>query len=147
MLPLIQSWLNGSGQKWLLVLDNVDDGSYLFEPSGNISRQSSNNGYDTDSNTSLWEYVRPTGNAVGSVLVTSRYRNEARKLVRERDIVEVKRMSEALAAKLIIQLLTARSDPQGVHDLAKALEGVPLAIAQATAYINRKVHDVQFNSI
>ncbi|KAK6368052.1 hypothetical protein LTR81_028014 [Elasticomyces elasticus] len=69
----------------------------------------------------------------GSMITTTRSKREARKLVDESEIVEVKPMSEDKAEALLERKL-GRPSPDNRH-LARALDCIPLAITQAAAYI------------
>jgi len=73
----------------------------------------------------------------GAILVTSRSADVARRLVgREQDIVEIGAMINNEATQLLQKKLRdAQQD--GLAQLVKALDCIPLAIIQAAAYMNR----------
>ncbi|KAF9772959.1 hypothetical protein IL306_009286 [Fusarium sp. DS 682] len=120
ILKIVYDWLcdNRNGQ-WLIILDNADDDDCFFDytrPLEGFLAQSSN----------------------GSILITSRNRTAAMNLVGPHGhILEVEPMNEEEA----IFLLNTRvqfSESNKVHakTLVQALEGIPLAITHAAAYIN-----------
>jgi hypothetical protein len=74
----------------------------------------------------------------GSILITSRSREAALKLIEPSDIITVEPMDEAHALALFKKKLGKQSESQDVAELAAALEFMPLAIAQAAAYISQR---------
>lgn len=80
--------------------------------------------------------------------MTTRYKHIARKFVEERDIIVVDPMDKRGALALLdkkMEGLTDRDCEPNREELVDALEYMPLAIAQAAAYIfHRKLsHPVQ----
>ncbi|KAH7303713.1 hypothetical protein B0I35DRAFT_472203 [Stachybotrys elegans] len=107
---LLYNWLRGEASgKWVLILDNIDNASFLLQnPADRSDRQE----YDSDDQTQsqpLFSYLPVCQH--GSILLTTRSKEEALKLVERRDIIV---------------------------PLVRALEYMPLAIVQATAYILQK---------
>jgi hypothetical protein len=84
----------------------------------------------------LWEYLPQSQH--GSVLVTTRSRSVALKLVEEHDIIAVEPMDEAHAVALFEKKLLTQSDREDTVKLVAALEFMPLAIVQSAAYINQR---------
>ena len=74
----------------------------------------------------LWEYLPQSQH--GSVLVTTRSRSVALKLVEEHDIIAVEPMDEAHAAALFERKLLVESDQEDTIELVAALEFMLLAI-------------------
>jgi hypothetical protein len=74
----------------------------------------------------------------GSILITSRSREAALKLIEPSDIITVEPMDEAHALALFKKKLGKQGESQDVAELAAALEFMPLAIAQAAAYISQR---------
>jgi len=72
----------------------------------------------------------------GSVLVATRSRSVALKLVKERDIIAVGPVDEAHAVALFERKLSTESDREDTVKLVAALEFMPLAVVQAAAYIS-----------
>jgi tetratricopeptide (TPR) repeat protein len=124
IFKLVHDWLLGCKHRWLLVLDNVDDARFL------VDRPAA--GPKTGARP-LREYVPHCDR--GSVLVTTRNRQAALKLVEQRDIVEVEPMDEQSALLLLEKKLGTQANDSKTTELAAALEYMPLAIVQAAAYI------------
>lgn len=120
-----------SGSKighWLMVVDNADDSEVLLR---NIS---------TASASTRWADHLPHGDR-GAVLFTSRSRKVAGDLSPGRTL-ELKDMGNADAEKLLAQHLTDKSalcDKPAIGTLFDLLTYLPLAIVQATAFINQNV--------
>jgi tetratricopeptide (TPR) repeat protein len=109
------------------VLDNVDDARFLLENPATQSKTVSQ---------PLREYLPHCER--GSILVTTRNKEAALKLVNQRDVVNVDPMDEAQALALFEKKLGAQGDSGDVAELATALEYMPLAIVQAAAYISQR---------
>lgn len=124
IFKLVHDWLRGCKHSWLLVLDNVDDARFLVERPAADAKTGAR---------PLREYI-PHCNR-GLVLVTTRNRQAALKLVEQRDIVEVEPMDEQSALALLYKKLGTQADDSRIAELAAALEYMPLAIVQAAAYI------------
>ncbi len=124
----MHDWLQSIGKwKWFLILDNVDDAKFLVDtqPDGSGSGLKP-----------LQEYLPQSLN--GSILITTRSREAAKKLVVLRNIIAVEPMSQADALILFEKKLGTQKDSADVAALASALEYMPLAIIQATAYISEQ---------
>jgi hypothetical protein len=107
--------------KWLLIIDNVDDEMAVeLKDSQKLSLSS----------------LLPQSDN-GAILVTSRSADVARRLVvRERDMVEIGAMTNNEATQLLQKKLRdAQQD--GLAQLVKALDCIPLAIIQAAAHMKR----------
>jgi len=116
-----------SKEQWLLILDNVDDAAFL------LATQSNNSG---SASKPLREYL-PKGQS-GRVLITTRSREAALKLVEPCDVIAVGPMDEADALALFEKKLGVQEDKNEISGLATALEFMPLAIVQAAAYISER---------
>ncbi|RDW75351.1 hypothetical protein BP6252_06493 [Coleophoma cylindrospora] len=121
---LVQAYLSKeSVGRWLLVFDNADDVNMWITPSGTGSSR-------------LIDYLPRSEQ--GSIVFTTRDRKTAVKLAHQ-NIVEVREMDENVAIQLLQKCLV---NPDLVNDrpnttaLLKELTYLPLAIAQAAAYIN-----------
>lgn len=124
---LVHGWLCDCKQRWLLVLDNVDDARFLLD---NLATQSKTVSQP------LREYLPHCER--GSILVTTRNEGAALKLVEQCDIVSVEPMGEAQALALFDKKLGAHEGNSNVTELAAELEYIPLAIVQAAAYISQR---------
>ncbi|KAI7347519.1 hypothetical protein KC354_g13925 [Hortaea werneckii] len=124
---LVYSWLRDERNgKWILVLDNVDDASFLFEkPDGN----------DESARIRI-AYLPPC--AHGSTLITSRSRAATARLTDECDTIVVNHMGETAALALLEKKLGQSAAVEDMQKLAEALGYMPLALAQAAAYIKRR---------
>ncbi|OBT60726.1 hypothetical protein VE03_09788 [Pseudogymnoascus sp. 23342-1-I1] len=120
IFQLVRDWLRDDGNgKWLLVLDNADDA-----------------GSHDDSAKPLWDYLPRTHH--GSVLVTTRSRSVALKLVEESNIVNVEPMDEAQAVTLVKRKLLIESAPEDIVELVAELGYMPLALVLAALYVNQR---------
>jgi hypothetical protein len=136
IFKLVHDWLCNCRQRWLLVLDNVDDARFLLDV------QPNGDGQDQTTNAQviqkpLREYLPYCER--GSILVTTRNKEAALKLVELRDIIAVEPIDESQAIELCEKKLGAQGDSQynrtDTTELTAALEYIPLAIVQAVAYI------------
>ncbi|KAH8683637.1 P-loop containing nucleoside triphosphate hydrolase protein, partial [Ilyonectria robusta] len=105
---------------WLLVIDNIDDSSLLFGQSH------------------LAGYL--PSNPKGSILITTRSHNVVHKLaIRNANRVPLAQMSRVEAVKLLHQHLTVEQtrDTKSTAELLEVLTDLPLAIKQASAYMDQ----------
>lgn len=121
------NWLCYNKRQWILILDNVDDASFLVNipntDSGQISR-------------ALKDYI-PQGQN-GSVLITTRTTEAALQLVERSGIVPVFPMNSVDALALCEKKLGKENLTEDIDELVVALDFMPLAIVQATAYISQR---------
>ncbi|KAF2826856.1 TPR-like protein [Ophiobolus disseminans] len=117
IFELVHNWLCNCKQRWLLVLDNVDDARFLSGPANGDGHGRTTNAHVIRK--PLREYLPHCER--GSIL--------------QRDIVSVEPMDEAQALVLFKKKLGAQGDNSNIAKLAAALEYMPLAIVQAAAYI------------
>ncbi|OQD69321.1 hypothetical protein PENPOL_c002G04935 [Penicillium polonicum] len=128
IFKLVENWLRDEKiGKWVCILDNVDDDQLL-------SMRSLANA----SNKPLLEYIPRSQN--GSVIITSRSREVALKLVDHKGLVEVNPMERSEALELFQRKLgeSQESGSQESEQLVDALEFMPLAIVQAASYIRNR---------
>ncbi|RMY37422.1 hypothetical protein D0866_03274 [Hortaea werneckii] len=125
---LVYSWLRDERNgKWLLVLDNVDDASFLFE-----KRDDKN-----QSARIRIAYFPPC--AHGSTLITSRSRAAVERFADECNVIVVSQMREVTALALLENKLGQSAAMKDMRKLAVALDYMPLALAQAAAYIKQRI--------
>jgi hypothetical protein len=109
IFELVRDWLRSAKSgRWILVLDNVDDASFLLEPGhGNQGTQGSRSTSDT-----LFRY-RPVCDR-GSILITTRSEAAARKLVEHSDMINVGTMKDgdALRGKIVGAIFKLRTNTQ-----------------------------------
>ncbi|KAI7247500.1 hypothetical protein KC343_g6624, partial [Hortaea werneckii] len=116
---------------WLLIMDNADDACVLLgSPSANQADKSAN---DPSWSEARLDYIPHCDH--GRVLVTSRSRDAAGELVDWKNIVAVGPMDTEQAVALLNRKLDRKYDMRNVAALAQALDFIPLAMAQAAAYI------------
>ncbi|KAF3481171.1 kinesin light chain [Arthroderma uncinatum] len=128
ILKLVYDWLCNHGRKWVIILDNADEPDFLLKPGPSDQGQSNGRGLIT--------YLPKAQN--GSVLITTRSRQAALQLVGESDIIPVEPMDETHAIALLRTKLGSTTNDGSLANLAEALEFMPLAIAQAAAYISQR---------
>ena len=132
IFKLVRDWLRSAKSgRWLLVLDNVDDASFLLEP-GHSNQRTQESGNTSDT---LFRYLLVYDQ--GSILITTRSEDAARKLVEHPDMISVGTMKGGDAVRLLEKKLGDRMDVTGVLDLGTELENMPLALTQAAAYLRQ----------
>jgi tetratricopeptide (TPR) repeat protein len=130
ILEFVSHWLGTHGP-WVLILDNADDMDVLCRPWGSQYDQAGPN------SRSLLDYL-PSA-AHGSVLITSRNRKVGFHLsVTAEHMIEVKPMDPDTARVLLRKKLTVPASVEDVKALVLNLDGLPLAITQAAAFINQR---------
>jgi hypothetical protein len=143
VFKLVHDWLRDKKNgRWLLVLDNADD-------AGVLSVRASDSRTDDDGGDSssggvlqhrLSRYLPPSSH--GSVLVTSRTRRAAVQVVEDSDIIPIEPMDNAAAHALLHKKLQdegkKNGKDDGIAELAAALDHMPLALVQASAYIRER---------
>jgi hypothetical protein len=133
VFQLLHNWLsNVSDGPWLIVLDNADDARVLLEKS-KIGEQAGIATTSAQQTKARLEYLPQCDH--GTVLVTSRTREVAKELVYWRDIVAIKPMNKEQALELLCKKLDTWYTEQHAPRLAQKLDFMPLALAQAAAYI------------
>ncbi|OAG04887.1 uncharacterized protein CC84DRAFT_1092887, partial [Paraphaeosphaeria sporulosa] len=134
IFKLVHDWLRGSQERWLLVLDNVDDARFL------VDSQAHDQGQPTDDSKTASKPLRTYLPRCkhGSILITTRNKEAALTLVEYRDIVSVEPMDEVQAQALFKKKLGVQGVDSDVVELAAALEYMPLAIVQSAAYISQR---------
>ncbi|KAK0842868.1 hypothetical protein LTS02_016317 [Friedmanniomyces endolithicus] len=117
LLQLLRNWLRDkSKERWLIVLDNADDAGFLLEPPATTG--------EAQPAQRRIDYI-PTCDH-GSVIITTRSKREALRLVYESDMVDVLPMSEGEAEELLESKLGELG--QDDRELVLALDCMPLAI-------------------
>jgi len=138
VLRLVYNWLSSEANgQWLMILDNVDDGSVFFGENDTVKGVSSHDQV-ADLQPPLETFIPQSSN--GSILITSRNLIAATNLVNMLGkIIEVKPMEEEDSVELFkTKILGDKSPESDLKELAKALEGIPLAITHAAAYIRSR---------
>ena len=140
VLQLVRDWLRDEANgKWTMVLDNVDD-IEVFYPKRKRVR-----GDSQDIPAPLAAFLPQSHN--GSILITSRSKDVAVRLAGSyKNIKEVHAMDRGQALQLLRNKLEDASDEDGAADLLNNLDYIPLAIAQAAAFINRRAPRMTISS-
>lgn len=121
--------------RWVLILDNLDDDEYLHT-SASVDPDSLESGQSGKPGRSIWSYF--SRSLHGSIIITSRSKSVASKIVEHHDIIPVEAMDKSHAISLFEKKLGEQANREGVIQLSTALEFMPLAIVQAAAYIKQR---------
>ncbi|KAL8635112.1 MAG: hypothetical protein Q9228_007366 [Teloschistes exilis] len=136
ILSLVRSWLcDKSNGRWVMVVDNADDSAVFFPLLGRAKAvEVGNPGQAAEP---LSDFLPQSPN--GSILITSRSRDVARRLTGRGDcLVEVKPMDKGEALALLQKRLSFNASEHNAIELLEALDQMPLAITQAAAYIEHR---------
>ncbi|KAL6406794.1 Protein SERAC1 [Ilyonectria robusta] len=134
VLSLVKTWLEKNyQQRWLMVIDNADD-IELFVGSQEGSDEITPSNSTVNKGASLGRYVPEC--AHGSILVTTRNKQVGLKLAQGKPPIEVDKLTDAEATMLMRALMDDQEVNIGETTvLASRLEKLPLALAQAAAFI------------
>ncbi|GAB7336903.1 hypothetical protein MBLNU13_g01181t2 [Cladosporium sp. NU13] len=133
VFQLLHDWLrDGRSRPWLVILDNADDARVL-RAAPSVRERAVGGTTSGQQEKALLEYLPQCDH--GKVLVTSRSRDAAKELVNWKEIVAVKPMEAEQAVALLEKKLDRVYDVRDIAALAQALDFMPLALAQAAAYI------------
>ena len=137
ILQIVHDWLRDERKgKWVVILDNVDDASFLVDAlKADHDSMPTNSSRGGESRPLVW-YIPKCEN--GSVLITTRSKSAARKLVVDCDIIAVESMDRAGALALFSKKLGMLNEIDSIVELATALNFIPLAIVQAASYISQR---------
>ncbi|KAG9241047.1 P-loop containing nucleoside triphosphate hydrolase protein, partial [Calycina marina] len=139
IFQLVHDWLRDDKRKWVLILDNVDDASVLLKARSS-GQEGKTSDVESENSLSIMSYLPHCRH--GTILITTRSKDEALNLVEENDIITIKPMSSKDALTLFENKLGRVHNCSGNADVAAellvALEHMPLAIVQAAAYILRR---------
>lgn len=115
-----------------MILDNVDDVSILQAPISvnKVTQVDNGNGAFKQPLSSFIPQVQH-----GLLIMTTRSRSVASKLVDDSDIITVDPMDKSQASALMETKLGMQANNEDILELIEALEFMPLAIVQAAAYI------------
>jgi hypothetical protein len=117
---LFRDWLRGEdSRRWLIVIDNADEIDFLVERS--------------NGEPSMFKQLPVCDH--GTILITSRSKISASKLVQPDEMIEIPPMREQQAVALLENRLGKSEDSA---KLAAALDYMPLAITKASAYIKQR---------
>ncbi|CAI7658979.1 unnamed protein product [Penicillium pancosmium] len=132
IFTLVENWLQDDRKgKWIVILDNADDPEVLCSsPAGPHTTEGATK--------PLLSYIPRSEN--GSVIITSRTRETALKLVHHRNIIHVGPMDKSESLELLQTKLETPDleETQASRELVEELEFMPLAIVQAASYIREQ---------
>ncbi|KAF6829711.1 kinesin light chain [Colletotrichum plurivorum] len=141
---LVRKWLeNESHGQWVMVVDNADDEQLFFTPTSENATTIA--GSKTEPSVRLSEYMPECSH--GSILITTRNKKCVSRLVRaqslQESLVEVPKMSEMEAQELLYRILGGQFPAKDTSALSVQLEHLPLALAQAAAFVHENSISVQ----
>ncbi|SPO02369.1 uncharacterized protein DNG_05042 [Cephalotrichum gorgonifer] len=130
VLSLVMKWLKGKDSgRWLMVIDNADDTELFFSRTAEPAGAST-----SDQEGNLGRYIPEC--AHGSILVTTRNLQAGSRLIKGKRPIEVTPMDEDESGSLLRARLEGEDlDPEDLSTLCSQLEYLPLALAQAAAFI------------
>jgi len=132
-MVLVKNWLEKEHKNWLMIIDNADETS-LFTSKPELSLDK------TGADQSILEHLPESKH--GSILITTRNRAAGVKFTRNRsmDLVEVSTMTEHESSRLIRSTLSDDiPTDEEIHEISDLLGHLPLALAQATAFMQENV--------
>jgi tetratricopeptide (TPR) repeat protein len=136
VFQLFRTWLCDARKgKWLIVLDNADDDSFLLEPPTTLGIGEGKTQHYGCRERRL-DYVPVCDH--GSMLVTTRSRAAGLRIVEQNCIIDVGPMEKEHALALMERKLGGSHNQEEVARLADELEFMPLAMVQAAAYIRQR---------
>ncbi|KAJ4329639.1 hypothetical protein N0V95_010170, partial [Ascochyta clinopodiicola] len=146
---LVRNWLcDERNGRWLMIVDNADDDRVFASPGATNDSGNAAQGLEPEAAqeaaAALASFLPQAAN--GWILVTSRDQVAAMNLVgEEHNVIEVKPMGERDALTLLKSKMQVDESSDGdARTLIKTLEGIPLAVTHAAAYIraNKPMVDV-----
>ncbi|KAF7718607.1 Uncharacterized protein PECH_006337 [Penicillium ucsense] len=110
IFQLVENWLLDEKKgTWICILDNADDDKFLCSPlaagKGSLTKQPLN-----ASTKPLLEYIPRCRN--GSLIITSRSRKAALRMVKEKDVIDVNPMAKSEALELLQKTLDQPEESQ-----------------------------------
>ena len=129
ILQLVKDWLESKHRgNWLMIIDNADDVD-LFSPEA-----SSAGGAKVSDNRPLKHYIPECSH--GAVLITTRNKQVGIRLTQGQIPIEVVDMDEEESQALMRTKIVGKNvSSESLDILSERLEHLPLAMAQAAAYI------------
>lgn len=138
MFQLFRTWLLDRKQRrtWLIVLDNADD-AQLLRQSPSQAGDDQRRDHEQQSERYL-DYLPVCEH--GTLLATSRNRAAALSIVSPDDIINIGPMDETQGIAMLQQKLGPRiiDSVRVLSQLARELDSMPLAMAQAASYIRER---------
>ena len=140
ILRLVYNWLcDETNGRWFMIVDNADEDHIFFRPDADLVAHTGDPHHGA---TPLASFLPQTPN--GWILATSRDLVAAVNLVGKRyNVIQVEPMAEEDALALLKTRLSISESSEGdARVLVLALEGIPLAVTHAAAYIAVREHRI-----
>ncbi|KAL3422240.1 kinesin light chain [Phlyctema vagabunda] len=136
---LVRHWLDDKNHgDWLMVLDNADDRSIFF-PEYNVSNQNRDDVTEEKLKDFLFEYLPSSATNHGKILITTRDNSLGSDLTNHETPVAVQPFNSQDAETLLRSKINIdQRDLPSAKLLLEKLGYLPLAIAQAAAYVKAK---------
>ncbi|KAI3537134.1 hypothetical protein CABS03_08795 [Colletotrichum abscissum] len=136
VLTLVKSWFERQKTgPWFLVLDNADNTELFFNDHTQPNNTSSSDVESNKGNSNMARFIPQYGN--GSILVTTRNKEAGSRLVPGQPLVEIGPMSDGESLQMIREIAGDSSlSMDAATVLSNRLENLPLAIAQAAAFMH-----------
>ncbi|KAL7948816.1 hypothetical protein V8C42DRAFT_312410 [Trichoderma barbatum] len=132
ILSLVKKWLEEQDKmQWLIVIDNADDIELFFPLQQKSDVPSTDN--KPQQGDRLARYIPDCNH--GSVFFTTRNKQVGIKFGQGSPPIEVSKMTDDEAHQLVQSILRTEVSSEEMSPLASRLEHLPLALAQATSFI------------
>ncbi|KAL7936536.1 hypothetical protein V8C35DRAFT_295770 [Trichoderma chlorosporum] len=129
ILTLVKRWLEEQVKmQWLMVIDNADDIDAFFS-----SQRSDAPDAQLLQSDKLARYIPDCNH--GSILITTRNKQVGIKFGQGKPPIEITKMTDEEAHQLVQSILQVETSTDETFLLASKLEHLPLALAQATSFI------------
>lgn len=130
---LVRRWLERKERgRWIMIVDNADDKDLFFPPKSDPADTFAGTGIKPSNR--LSDYLPDCMH--GSILITTRNKKTGVRFLQSKSsMIEVDKMSESEAGQLLHKTLGDGISAEEASCLSARLEHLPLAIAQAAAFI------------
>jgi tetratricopeptide (TPR) repeat protein len=135
IFQLVNDWINDKKEKWILVLDNVDEDDFLYT----LSRTNQDDNVVDEFSVAkkpLRAYIPRSD--YGSIIMTTRDRRVALRNTETYNIIQIGQMKQSAAHALLKSMLGSKIEEEDAIMLAQELGYHPLAITQAASYIRHR---------
>ena len=126
----VYNWLCQSKVPWLLIIDNIDDANFLFDPDAAVTGQA-------DGPPKPLKGYLPVCRR-GSILFTSRNHDAVSELVEQSNIINVNLWTRQRRPHYFKKNFGTGTSEDLLRQIASKLECMPLALSQAAAFIRRR---------
>jgi tetratricopeptide (TPR) repeat protein len=135
VLSLVKAWLESKDRVgWLVILDNADDLELFYQPHRGAELNSAATERETPAKIDLGKYLPECNH--GRILITTRNMQVGSRLAYGKKSLEVSKMGSNECNELLRSILGDESlSVEETLGLSERLEHLPLALAQAAAFI------------